>query len=262
MAAPMPVSCVSSQESRADMKRVSWSHHATMTLIRLWEENLPALRACSRNARIYASISAELSAGLHGEGPYTSKQVRQKIDNLHKKYRKIKRTGTTTGSGGQDWPFYWHLHQFLGSLPMNDEMLIEENVEVPVVAEMPEDAELVSWGRLAFAENDATASEPLIGNEATKTSRLNTTAADVSNRALSSSADPGPSSISPARKRQSSSAVQQLLHFHSEESKRSLKAAKKNRKLQKKVVELLQESNNIQNKMVDMMGDFLAEKKK
>ncbi|KAK8766264.1 hypothetical protein V5799_006955 [Amblyomma americanum] len=188
--------------------------------------------------------------------------------------RKIKRTGTTTGSGGQDWPFYWHLHQFLGSLPMNDEMLIEENVEVPVVAEMPEDAELVSWGRVAFAENDVTASEPLIGNEATKTSRLNTTAADVSNRALSSSADPGPSSISPAsarpaitgadkaRKRQSSSAVQQLLHFHSEESKRSLKAAKKNRKLQKKVVELLQESNNIQNKMVDMMGDFLAEKKK
>ncbi|XP_077486258.1 uncharacterized protein LOC144097404 [Amblyomma americanum] len=189
MAAPMPESCAASQQSRADMKRVSWLHHATMTLIRIWEENLPALRACTRNARIYASIAADLSAALHGEGPHTAKQARQKIDNLHKKYRKLKRTGTTTGAGGQDWPFYWHLHRFLGSLPMNNEMLIEENVEMPMVAEMPEDAQLLSWGeRVTFHENDdVTGSATLPGNE--DNSRLSTIAADVSASEPSSTAE-------------------------------------------------------------------------
>ncbi|KAL1470612.1 hypothetical protein MTO96_004563 [Rhipicephalus appendiculatus] len=89
----------------------------------------------------------ELNAGLpHGEGPYTIKQLRLKMDNLGKRYRKERQLCTRTGSSSSKWPYYWLLHNFLGSLPMNDEQLVEESIEVPEVMETPEGAEVIgSW---------------------------------------------------------------------------------------------------------------------
>ncbi|KAG0409970.1 hypothetical protein HPB47_012917 [Ixodes persulcatus] len=117
---------------------------------RIWEDNLPALRSNTRNAAIYAAMAAQLSAGLRsGEEPYTGKQVRQKLENLNKQYRKLRHSSTTTGSKGVEWAFYWQLHNFLGCLPINNEFLAEENVEVyevPLVDEAEDAAEvLASW---------------------------------------------------------------------------------------------------------------------
>lgn len=77
-----------SGEESSSQKRTIWSPATTEALVRIWEDNLTALRSNSRNARIYAAMAAELNATLpNGEGPYTAKQVRLKIDNLNKRYR-------------------------------------------------------------------------------------------------------------------------------------------------------------------------------
>lgn len=47
--------------------------------------------------------------------------------------RKEHRDGKRTGGAPTDWPFYELLRTFLGSLPMNDDDLVEENVEVPFI---------------------------------------------------------------------------------------------------------------------------------
>ncbi|KAM7289631.1 myb/SANT-like DNA-binding domain-containing protein 1 [Ixodes scapularis] len=133
--------------SRVAKKRINWPVATTEALIRIWEDNLPALRSNTRNAAIYAAMAAQLNAGLRsGEEPYTGKQVRQKLENLNKQYRKLRQTCTGTGSKGVEWAFYWPLHNFLGSLPINNEFLAEENVEVPLVDEAEDAAEvLASW---------------------------------------------------------------------------------------------------------------------
>ncbi|KAH6944976.1 hypothetical protein HPB50_006503 [Hyalomma asiaticum] len=92
-------------------------------------------------------MTARLNATLPvDEGPYTAKQVRLKLDNLNKRYRKLRRTATTTGSKAITWPFYRRLHEFLGTLPINDDLLVEENLEVEQEPALPECAQLIgSW---------------------------------------------------------------------------------------------------------------------
>ncbi|KAH6946186.1 hypothetical protein HPB50_012043 [Hyalomma asiaticum] len=69
-------------------RRINWPDATTRALLRLWEDNLAALRSNVRNARIYSRIAEELNAGLpHGEGPYNLIQIRLKMDNLAKRYR-------------------------------------------------------------------------------------------------------------------------------------------------------------------------------
>ncbi|KAH6920404.1 hypothetical protein HPB50_028610 [Hyalomma asiaticum] len=57
-------------------RRVNWSVSTTELLIRLWEDNLAALRSNTRNARVYDSMTRDLNARLPaGAVPFTSKQV-------------------------------------------------------------------------------------------------------------------------------------------------------------------------------------------
>ncbi|XP_077520602.1 myb/SANT-like DNA-binding domain-containing protein 1 [Amblyomma americanum] len=142
----MEAAAAVSQQS-SSQRRVNWPDVTTAALIRIWEDQLPALRGNTRNARIYAAMAAELNAGLApGEGRYTAKQVKQKMDNLNKKYRQLRRTGTATGSPGVPWQFYWQLHSFLGSLPINDDGRVEESLELPVINEVPGTAEVLASG--------------------------------------------------------------------------------------------------------------------
>ncbi|KAH6935804.1 hypothetical protein HPB50_010259 [Hyalomma asiaticum] len=147
--------CATASATVKSQRRINWPDATTRALLRLWEDNLAALRSNVRNARIYSRIVEELNAGLpHGEGPYNLKQIRLKMDNLAKRYRKERLLCTRTGSSSSKWPYYWLLHNFLGSLPMNDELLVEENVEVPEVTDVPEGAEVVaSWDDAQNDEN-------------------------------------------------------------------------------------------------------------
>ncbi|KAH6923840.1 hypothetical protein HPB50_007786 [Hyalomma asiaticum] len=92
-------------------------------------------------------MTARLNATLPvDEGPYTAEQVRLKLDNLNKRYRKLRRTAATTGSKAITLPFYRRLHEFLGTLPINDDLLVEENLEVEQEPALPECAQLIgSW---------------------------------------------------------------------------------------------------------------------
>ena len=85
MAAPTTDECM---PASAREKRTNWTTRTTESLIRLWENHLRDLRSTSRNAKVYAAITAELNAELPPDADqFTPKQVRMKIDNLNKKYR-------------------------------------------------------------------------------------------------------------------------------------------------------------------------------
>ncbi|KAH7940472.1 hypothetical protein HPB49_000349 [Dermacentor silvarum] len=142
-------------------RRVNWSVSTTESLIRLWEDNVAALRSNTRNACIYDEMTRSLNARLPaGERPFTAKQLRQ-IENLNKQYRKLRRCGTSTGSKGVELPFSWQLQSFLGTLPVNDSDLVQESVEVPEVYEAPDDAEVVASWYATTADQEADQEEYL-----------------------------------------------------------------------------------------------------
>ncbi|KAK8768502.1 hypothetical protein V5799_015034, partial [Amblyomma americanum] len=65
------------------------------------------------------------------------------MENLNKKYRQLRRTGTSTGSPDVPWIFNWQLHSFLGCLPTNDDGRVEENLELLVVDEAPDGSDVL-----------------------------------------------------------------------------------------------------------------------
>ncbi|KAH6920481.1 hypothetical protein HPB50_028530 [Hyalomma asiaticum] len=90
--------CATASATVKSQRRTNWPDATTRALLRLWEDNLAALRSNVRNARIYSRIVEELNAGLpHGEGPYNVKQLRLKIDNLAKRYRLRRRIRNDQG---------------------------------------------------------------------------------------------------------------------------------------------------------------------
>ncbi|XP_040077767.3 uncharacterized protein LOC120849594 [Ixodes scapularis] len=110
--------------SRKGSPRVHWSVDATWALIRLWEDRLEDLRRAKRNGAVYAEIAEALGAlGFRT----TRDQVHNKIENLCSTYRKHAREGTTTGSGKQTWAYYFAIHRFMGSLPLNNSSLVVES---------------------------------------------------------------------------------------------------------------------------------------
>ncbi|KAH6939340.1 hypothetical protein HPB50_017277 [Hyalomma asiaticum] len=253
--------CATASATVKSQRRINWPDATTRALLRLWEDNLAALRSNVRNARIYSRIVEELNAGLpHGEGPYNLKQIRLKMDNLAKRYRKERLLCTRTGSSSSKWPYYWLLHNFLGSLPMNDELLVEENVEVPEVTDVPEGAEVVaSWDDAQNDENVV----PRDNAEAT-----NETPEETSSPSTRTSGDASKSSTPHdasgctrrARKRPLTTA-QLLLESHKEELAHIKKSEKKRQKLMRKLVKLQEEANDINASMCRMMEEYFQTKK-
>ncbi|CAN8002613.1 unnamed protein product [Ixodes pacificus] len=105
--------------------RVQWSVSEIWALIGLWEDRLCDLRRQKRNGGIYAEMSEAMKLIGHNK---SKDQVHNKIENLTSVYRKHLRTASTTGAGGVNWPFYWEIHRFLGSLPANDNTLVDESL--------------------------------------------------------------------------------------------------------------------------------------
>ncbi|XP_065284774.2 myb/SANT-like DNA-binding domain-containing protein 1 [Dermacentor albipictus] len=108
--------------ARQRKPRVQWSERDTWALIKLWEDNLPSLRAQKHNGGVYDGIAQALtSMGV----PRTKAQVHSKIENLGQTYRSCLKH-MTTGSSPPSWPFFSEVHRFLGSLPVHDTSLMEE----------------------------------------------------------------------------------------------------------------------------------------
>ncbi|KAG0437112.1 hypothetical protein HPB47_017598 [Ixodes persulcatus] len=110
--------------SRKRSPRVHWSVDATWALIRLWEDRLEDLRRAKRNGAVYAEIAEVLNAlGFQT----TRDQVHTKIENLCSTYRKQSGEGTITGSAKLTWAYFFAIHRFMGSLPLNNSSLVEES---------------------------------------------------------------------------------------------------------------------------------------
>ncbi|KAH6937357.1 hypothetical protein HPB50_026998 [Hyalomma asiaticum] len=246
--------------------RVIWPVPTTVMLIRLWEDNLTALRSNSRNARIYESIASALNAQTGAsEGSYTAKQVRQKMENLNKHYRKIRRCGTTTGSKGVEWPFYWHLHGFLGTLPINDESLVEENVEIPVVQEAPDESVVVASGPQESSEDMYSSIEEFMSSSSSAENQVPATTATAAvgsdGTSVVAESTSTPRSKTKSRKRPLS-VMQELLQLHKKADERSAKAAEASLQLRKELVQLQKESNGIQQGMLEIMKELVKKKRK
>ncbi|XP_037511889.1 uncharacterized protein LOC119388280 [Rhipicephalus sanguineus] len=252
--------CESASATMKRQRRTSWPDATTRALIRLWEDNLAALRSNMRNARIYARILQELNAGLpHGEGPYNAKQLRLKMDNLGKRYRKERLLCTRTGSSTSKWPYYGLLHNFLGSLPMNDDLLVEENVEIPEVTEPPEGAELLaSWEDHGNEENVVPDDNAATTNETPEETSLPCT--DTSGDASKSSAPHDDSGGTRKARKRPLTTAQLLLESHKEEIDHIKKSEKKRQKLMKKLVKLQGEANDINASMCRMMERYFESK--
>ncbi|KAH7933198.1 hypothetical protein HPB49_010190 [Dermacentor silvarum] len=238
----------------SSQKRINWPDATTRALMRVWQDNLSALRSNTRNARIYARILEEVNAGLpHGEGPYNMKQLRLKMKNLSKRYRKERLLCTRTGAGASKWRFYWLLHIFLGSLPVNDDLLVEENVEVPEVSEMPEEGVIVaSW--------ESTNNEDLADDMAS----ANGPSESTDNNGDGDGCTPGGrNGTNTARKRKRpATTVQLLLARHDEEAKHTRKTDKKRLKLMKQLLQLQAEANDLNGSMLRMMDKYFEAKAK
>ncbi|KAH6933469.1 hypothetical protein HPB50_015417 [Hyalomma asiaticum] len=178
-----------------------------------------------------------------GEGPFNVKQVRQKLENLNKQYRKLRRCGTTTGAKGIEWPFYWQLHAFLGSLPVNDSDLVEESLEVPVVDHAPDQCEIVATNDTAVATNDSEESESATMEAAVSgTSSAETPSVEPESSPRSSNKK--------GKKRPASVVLHDLLELHQKGEERAAKAASDSLERKKELVALQKESNAIQQRSV------------
>ncbi|KAK8777439.1 hypothetical protein V5799_029216 [Amblyomma americanum] len=174
------------------------------------------------------------------EGPYSAKPIRQKLENLNKHYRKLRRSGSSTGSKGIEWPFYWLLlHSFLGALPVNDSSLEQESVEVP---EAPEDGAGEVLATFTVDADHETAEDTM---------------------AQRTMAQPRESSDSTTRhrKRPASSLLQELLTMQQQADHRAAKAARESTELRKQLLELQKESNEIQRGMLDVMKSYFTANK-
>ncbi|KAH7954522.1 hypothetical protein HPB49_019367 [Dermacentor silvarum] len=124
-------------------KRFVWTRSMTDILINIWEDYLPHLRAHKHNAHVYDAMTEDFNKAAGGTS-VTTKQLRHKIENLGQQYRQ--KGKTATGSAPVSWPYYSRLHRFLGSLPANDLSLVEESLQVDVVTEAEDGAEVIeSW---------------------------------------------------------------------------------------------------------------------
>ncbi|KAL1420237.1 hypothetical protein MTO96_024458 [Rhipicephalus appendiculatus] len=169
------------------------------------------------------------------------------MDNLGKRYRKERLLCTRTGSSSSKWPYYWLPHNFLGSLPMNDEHLVEESIEVPEVTETPEGAEVIASWDPAQDENVAPQDDAATNTETSEETSL--PCADTSEDASKSSIPHDASGGTRKVRKRPLTTAQLLLESHKEEVKHIKKSEKKQQKLMEKLVKLQEEANDINSSM-------------
>ncbi|XP_075547405.1 uncharacterized protein LOC142581844 [Dermacentor variabilis] len=176
------------------------------------------------------------------------KQLRLEIDNLCKGYREERLFCTQTGSSSLKLPYDCLLHNLLGCLPINDEFLVEENIEVSEVTELAEGGQVIgSWEDSLAFESDSDVVEPAATTTANRDAipdpacppscsiggpagHLNATTGSGKNNDDANVA----SKLSTGRKRPAT-IVQTLLHRHNDEMLHVRKSEKERRKLIKKV---------------------------
>uniref|UniRef100_A0A1L8DG88 Putative transcription factor gt-2 n=2 Tax=Nyssomyia neivai TaxID=330878 RepID=A0A1L8DG88_9DIPT len=105
-------------------KRTEWTIPDTTLLISVWRENIDDLRRQKRHKTVMLNMKHELQAlGVRK----TEQEIASKIKNMTAKYRDEKKK-MGTGSSPSDWAFFAQVNEFLGSLPANDDSLVDEGL--------------------------------------------------------------------------------------------------------------------------------------
>ncbi|KAH7967129.1 hypothetical protein HPB49_022960 [Dermacentor silvarum] len=216
-------------------KRFVWTRSMTDILINIWEDYLPHLRAHEHNAHVYDTMTEDLNKAAGGTSVST-KQLCHKIENLEQQYRQ--KGKTATGSAPVSWPYYSRLHRFLGSLPENDFSLVEESLQVDVVTEAEDGAQVIeSW--------EARADTPhIVAPEDGEVWPASQAAREQTTRATPEQGTRG----SARRKRSHTSAIDRVAQLVEIESERSNKMAKK-------ALQLQEESNDLQRNLLSILGN-------
>ncbi|XP_077497705.1 uncharacterized protein LOC144108316 [Amblyomma americanum] len=176
----------------------------------------------------------------------TVKQVRQKMETLNQQYRK--RVRCSTGSGAIQWPYFYRLHRFLGSLPCNDASLLEKSFQLEVVTEMSAAAQVAASSPEEAADATALDTEEEVfgnGSPSSACSRSDGPAATVNFRRTSR-----------GEKRKKSSAFGRLMNAYEAESKRAALLSQEELKIARKANRLQKEANEIQRGILKVISKY------
>lgn len=244
--------------------RVSWPNAVTSSLIRIWEDYYPKLNSNTENTSLYEEMAAKLNAGLSpGEALYTANQVLVKINRLKKRYWKERRTGCARGgSSGREWSI--RLHSFLGSLPASDDdQLVDQNVEVEVVAEEPEEVEtppLLDQGAdkmecLSSRESESDMADFLSStSDSEESSDVTSSESNGSNKLCVGNA----AAKRRIRRGVSNSFLWQLVAIQKESARRAAEDDRKHLEMRNKVLKLQEESTRMNTKMMEMVTNYFT----
>lgn len=102
----------------------NWSDSEVNSLVEIWKGFKKKLSDTKKNHAVYEEMSSEL-AGFYCYR--TAEEIRTKIDNMAKRYKKEKTEGILKGVSSE-WRFYWHVDEVLGLNPSFSVEYIKDNI--------------------------------------------------------------------------------------------------------------------------------------
>ncbi|XP_054722814.1 myb/SANT-like DNA-binding domain-containing protein 1 [Uloborus diversus] len=125
------VESFSMEASKKNKNRsANWADEETKLLIQLWKENLNDLNKAKRNRIIYERMSNEMELF---DIRRTADEIKTKIKNLIKLYRKEKMDHCRTGCCPSTWPYYAMINEALGSRPSCNFGQVKESTQRTVM---------------------------------------------------------------------------------------------------------------------------------
>ncbi|XP_018799246.1 PREDICTED: uncharacterized protein LOC108977788 [Bactrocera latifrons] len=108
-------------------KKSCWSDRAETLLIELWQTKISAFRGPRKNNHILEEMAMELQQqGVH----FTAAEIKSKMHNLSRRYRKEKTAVLSTGGSPSQWPLYDKMRAvLLPYVSYNAQSLMEESFQ-------------------------------------------------------------------------------------------------------------------------------------
>nr|XP_029723193.1 uncharacterized protein LOC109422957 isoform X1 [Aedes albopictus] len=220
------LSCVAMAENQKQVQRLG--KNEIHKVIDVWKENITSLRASVKNSHVYQKMCDQLKElGV----VLTTEELRNRINNLTKKYRaEVNKMGTSGGSPST-WAFFNDLHQFLSGYKQNRvvELMEESLVNMPSDAEiecLDEDMELVHSSQMSSSKSTCSlSSEPSMEPSSSKRSRRSVMKTKNVN--------------------------EKMLEIAERDSERFAEFMEASKEVDKKMLELMRENNRLVEKLVD-----------
>ncbi|CAF1599976.1 unnamed protein product [Rotaria sp. Silwood1] len=234
----------------------NWAEQEAKTFITIWGEYYSKLMSGgSRNAPIYQAMTDDLNELLQGRS-LTSTEVKSKIGNLVAEYRRRRKELGRTGGSPSTWPFYEMIDKILGERPYNDDTLLTDsmNTDEQTLQDMPQPD--LNSTQISVPVHDSVSSSADINKPQSSTNVNSNTPVESSNVSAVSKVDtPRNKYLSKQKKnkRVSEMRVNLLEDLIGKIDASNESAAR----CEEKVIEILQQQTEIQQRSADNETEFL-----